>query len=475
MDAAAAADDPRSLRRVRAAISFAFFNAMTWQVALGTPMVLFAESLGASAAAVGLAYSFVFLLTPVQVLSTSLLPRYGYKRMMLSGWGSRSLALLPPVAIAWMRPEPGTAVVFVFIGSLFFFTFLRAIGSCAWLPWMNSLLTAENRGRYFASDQAASGVAGVATLLVCSWSLHVMPLYAAFLVQYVFAFVGAWLAYVALTRLPDAPRPSALPLRDVVQQTPRLVLDRGGFRHFVVIGVCVGAAVTGIPPFCVYYLKVVPHVAPAQIVLYTTLQYVGVILGALIIRNHIDRLGPRLFIHLSLAIYTVIALFWIGALRGWLPLGPVGVVFLLVGVAASCWASANMKYLAVVVAPEKQTLAYSVHAAVTSIASGVSPVIWGLFIKGESTQPSVDSGAFQFFFGAVVLSAIVIAILVSRLPAAAGPGAEWLLGGIALRPFRGVTSLASLVLPSFGREAAPRESGGDDAGASRGGGKEHRR
>ena len=90
-----------SLRRVQAAIVFNFFNAMTWQVALGTPMVLFAEKLGASAAAVGLAYSFVFVLTPIQVLATSFLPRYGFKGMMLSGWGARSMFLLPPVVLAW--------------------------------------------------------------------------------------------------------------------------------------------------------------------------------------------------------------------------------------------------------------------------------------------------------------------------------------------------------------------------------------
>ena len=103
-EASPAADrgDPEelSLRPFRPGLMFGFFNAMTWQVALGTPMVLFAERLGASAFAVGLAYSFVFVLTPVQVLATALLPKYGYKRMMLSGWGLRSLFLLPPVALA---------------------------------------------------------------------------------------------------------------------------------------------------------------------------------------------------------------------------------------------------------------------------------------------------------------------------------------------------------------------------------------
>ena len=72
--------DPE-LYPVRSGLVFGFFNALTWQVGIGTPMVLFAERLGATTLQVGLAYSFVFTLTPIQVLSTALLPRYGGRGM----------------------------------------------------------------------------------------------------------------------------------------------------------------------------------------------------------------------------------------------------------------------------------------------------------------------------------------------------------------------------------------------------------
>jgi hypothetical protein len=70
--------DPE-LAPFRAGLVFGFFNAMTWQIGIGTPMVLFAEVLGATPLQVGLAYSFVFVLTPLQVLSTPLLSHFGYK------------------------------------------------------------------------------------------------------------------------------------------------------------------------------------------------------------------------------------------------------------------------------------------------------------------------------------------------------------------------------------------------------------
>ena len=46
---------------------FGFFNALTWQVAISTPMVLFVHWLGGTPVQVGLAYSVIFVLTPVQI------------------------------------------------------------------------------------------------------------------------------------------------------------------------------------------------------------------------------------------------------------------------------------------------------------------------------------------------------------------------------------------------------------------------
>ncbi|MGH8017955.1 MAG: MFS transporter [Opitutaceae bacterium] len=451
--------EARSLRQFRPGLMFGFFNATTWQVALGTPMVLFAEQLGASAFSVGLAYSFVFLLTPVQVLATALLPKYGYKRMMLSGWGLRSLFLLPPVFLALASPETGaTWMVVVFIGSVFFFTLFRSLGSCAYLPWLNALLPDRIRGKYFASEQTAAGVGGVGTLLLSALSFKVMPVYAAFFTQYLFAFAGSWFAAFALGRLRDAERPSALSLGEVVRATPRMILARGTFRRFLLIGVWAGLAVSAIPPFCAYYLRVEPQLSAAQIVFFTTVQYGGVISGALALRNHVDCFGARPFFLASLGVYAGLGVCWVLVMRGVLTgIAPLYAMYYLLGVAASCWFSANMKYLPQVVEPGQKALAFSIHGAVTSVISGLAPIVWGLFIKGGSDAPSVDAGAFQAFFAAVVVSACGIAWLVARLPEEHEKIPGLFPGGFSLRPFRAFTHLASLVSPG-GWRASGRAS-----------------
>ncbi|HEX9781393.1 MAG TPA: MFS transporter [Opitutaceae bacterium] len=461
-EASPAADrgDPEelSLRPFRPGLMFGFFNAMTWQVALGTPMVLFAERLGASAFAVGLAYSFVFVLTPVQVLATALLPKYGYKRMMLSGWGLRSLFLLPPVALAWMAPATGaTWMVVAFIGSVFFFTFFRSIGSCAYLPWLNALLPGRIRGKYFASEQTTAGVGGVGTLLLSALSFKVLPLYVAFFLQYLFAFLGSWLSAVALSRLRDAEKPSALSLGDVLRATPRMIFAPSTFRRFLFIGIWAGTAVSAIPPFCAYYLRVGPQLSAAQIVLFTTVQYAGVISGAFSLRNRVDHFGARPFFIISLAAYAGIGIFWVFLLRGaFAGLGPIYVMYFLLGVAASSWFSASMKFLPQVVEPGQKALAYSIHGAVTSLVSGLAPVGWGLFIKGHSEASSIDPVAFQAFFITAIVSALGISLLVARLPEEIEKTPGWFPGGFSLRPFRAFTFFASLVVPA---EERPRLGG----------------
>jgi hypothetical protein len=95
-------------------LKFGFFNATTWMIGLGTPLVLLASELGASSFEVGLVYAFVFLLMPVQILASIALPRFGYKNQFIFGGspgasfssfhsGSRG-SVLPNHSDGWSMP-----------------------------------------------------------------------------------------------------------------------------------------------------------------------------------------------------------------------------------------------------------------------------------------------------------------------------------------------------------------------------------
>jgi hypothetical protein len=67
------------------------------------------------------------------------------------------IAVIP--GMAFLKMETKLALI-LFL--LFIFNLLRGISSCAWLPWISSLVPTSLRGKYLAGDQACIGVASCA-------------------------------------------------------------------------------------------------------------------------------------------------------------------------------------------------------------------------------------------------------------------------------------------------------------------------
>lgn len=433
----------------RPGLTFAFFNALAWQIGIGTPMVLFAEQLGATPFAVGLAYSFVFILTPVQIISTALLPRFGFKALMLGGWRTRSFFLGVPVILAVLamkgeRPWMVTALV----ASVFCFCLFRSIGAASGISWFYAILPENVRGRYFASDQFVSAVAGVGTLLASAALFALLPVYPALLVQYGIALTGSTISYYALKRLPDAERPTAISLRTVLHDTPRHLGRRSPFRTYVWLAAIGAVLVTPIPPFLAYYLKVGPKFSTGQIMMFEVLRYSGVMVAAWLIRRRIDRTGARPFFFLALGLYALVGVYWWFFLQtGFGGLAGILAAYFLLGLGAASWAIANLNYLPQIVTAEERTLTVSIHGAVTACLGGISPILWGVFLKsGDGGGRGIDVELFSWFFGSVVVGSAVLFPLIGRLPVAKGQSSDPLLIGHAiLLPFRAMTYLVNLV------------------------------
>ena len=79
---------------------FAGFNAMSYQIVQGSPIVLYAKTLGASATVLGIIAGMMPLLVIFQIPAANYINRIGYKRFVYGGWGTRvlfifALALVP--------------------------------------------------------------------------------------------------------------------------------------------------------------------------------------------------------------------------------------------------------------------------------------------------------------------------------------------------------------------------------------------
>ena len=454
-----AKSDPE-LMPFRPGLIFAFFNALAWQIGIGTPMVLFAEQLGASPFQVGLAYSFVFVLTPLQIISTALLPRYGFKAVMLGGWRTRSIFLAVPAVLAVLAPYGEKPwMVRALIGSVFLFCVFRSIGAASGTAWFYAILPERVRGRYFSTDQFVSAIAGVGTLLASAALFALLPVYPALLVQYAIALGGSTVSYYALKKLPDAERPTSISLRTVLRDTPRHLGSPSPFRSYVWLAVACAVVATPIPPFCAYYLKVGAKLTTGQIMLFEVARYLGVMVAAWVIRRRIDETGAKPFFLLALGLYGIVGVFWWAFLEtGFGGIAGIFASYFLLGLGAVTWALANLAYLPKVVTPEERTLAVAIHGAVTAFLGGLSPVLWGYFLRSDDgANRGIDAGVFQWFFVSVVVAAVVLSSLLARLPEAKGqPVDPILIGNAILRPFRAMTYLANLVELRPARKDEPK-------------------
>ena len=365
-------DDPE-LYPYRCGLYFAFFNALNWQVATATPTVLFMAYLGADSFQTGLVYGWPLLLTPVQVLATVLLPRLGFKRLTLAGWGARSWFLLVPLALA-IFVVPGTAPhwpVYAMVVAMFCYSMSRSVGAAAITTWLQGLVPESVRGRYWSTDQLMGGVASLGTLLLCAATFTWLPAPWAFSVQYASSILGAWLAFGCLRALPDIERPTVMSLAKIRADTPRHLFSPGSFRSYLWLAVFYYVIITPLVPFGAYYLKVEAGVSSARIMAYTVMQYAGVIGGSWFMRSRIDRSGAKPFFRFSFSLFALIAAGWLVSLA-WVPLRPwlMPALFFLLGAGTGTFNAANVSYLAKILPVAERALPVSLHGALTFFTGG---------------------------------------------------------------------------------------------------------
>lgn len=69
---------------------FTIFNALSYQIILGSTMVLYAKDIGASATVLGIVAGMMPTLVIFQIPAAKHVERVGYKKFIYAGWGTRS-------------------------------------------------------------------------------------------------------------------------------------------------------------------------------------------------------------------------------------------------------------------------------------------------------------------------------------------------------------------------------------------------
>ncbi|MEX0329905.1 MAG: MFS transporter [Puniceicoccaceae bacterium] len=428
-------------------LKFSFFNATTWMIAMGTPLVLLASELGANSFEVGLIYSFVFLLLPVQIIATSTLPKLGYKKQIMLAWIARGASLVIPFLLALQAPDPAPRwMVHALILSAFLFAFFRTFGSCALPPLLYATVKDSVRGRYFSTDQAIAAMAGILTLLLLAVLFRMVSAFTAFAWQYTYALFAVVMTIYYMAKVKDPPKPAQASLKEIALETPKISLQRSPFRQYLIFMISSALMGTAFVPLKAYYLRVEAGIGTDQILVFTAIQYCGAILGTILLRKHIDGLGVKPVFRISLFLGAVVSIYWFLLVSGLVPgiENLLMVAYFLFGISASQWLTAHLKYMPRVCSEKRQALHVSVHAAIVGIVGGIAPIVWGYLVKTPGT-PGVDAEVFAIFFVAMLLVQVMLFLYIPRLTSQHRERPPLQTGSGLLRPFRYLGGLINII------------------------------
>ncbi len=365
---------------VRNIYAFAFFNALSFQIILGSPMVLFAQSLGASSVVLGAIAGMTPMLVILQIPAARFVDRVGYKPFVVTGWSIRLIfvGLVAVVPFLGDRLSGGGQVALVLL-LLLLFNLARGISSCGWLPWISSIIPASMRGRYLTLESAMANLASIGIFFGCAWILGgaVDPDPWRFAALFGASMLFGMVSVAFLKRIPE---PEKVSIQELPPR-PRLktMWKEKAFRKLILFNIAWPLACGGSVTFMVAFLKEVEQWPDQRILIVSSVIFLGGLANQLMLSRLLDRFGskPVLLVAavLWIAVVTSIVLVAGGVLAASILL--VCAILFGIGVSSSMMNLANIR-LAMLTVPEVgRTHYFAVFSVAGGIALGLAPLMWG--------------------------------------------------------------------------------------------------
>jgi MFS family permease len=398
------------------AFLFAFFNALSFQIVLNSPMILYAKALGASATVLGIIAGMMPLLVIFQIPAASYVMRVGYKKFVFGGWGIRVMFIfimgLVPLTGVFLNPTSRLALLLML---LFAFNLSRGISSCAWLPWITSLVPVPLRGRYLALEAAYVNIGSAVTFALAALCLGRQPLPWQFAVIFVFSAAMGVASLAFLKRIPEGEtlaevRVSAAPVPwgEIARFAP--------FRRILRANVAFSSAYGGLTTFIVAFLKTEAHLSEQTILFVTATSFLGGLGSLWLLGSRLDHLGSKPVLTFSIVCWLLILAGW-GLVAGSLLPPKFSLVLLLqlfMGLATSLFNMANVRLAMATIPVMGRNHFFAMFSVVANLTQGISPIAWGLLIDALGPLHFQWHGfvwtRFSAFFTAV--EAVFIATLI---------------------------------------------------------------
>ena len=409
---------------VRWLFGFQFANAVNFTLALGAPMVLTARFLGAGESLLGCLLSFTPFLVILQLFASNLAERWGYRRLMLAGWGTRACLLLLAAPLPLLHGRvPDALLLGALTAVLFGFNLVRGFSSGAWLPWISQRISEPLRGRYFGWEQSVVSFSVLLALFTAGAFVGKAAAGWKYAVLLLVSWLAGWLSIAILRRVPCQMPPAAeqRARRDWRQllHAYRSVWAEKSFRRVCRFSVMNSLAIAAFPGFLLLFQRDRLALGEGVVLMLASGSTFGVLLTALFWGRFTDRFGSRPTLRLAGAGQFFVLIAWMLTAAGLHHPGLVEVALLCVlfGVVQCASSIPQLKLFLAACPAQEITVAVTLNGVLVAVSGGMAPVVWGVLLQilRAHGAPSGLLQAFSIFFAAAALLTLAAQVILSRI------------------------------------------------------------
>lgn len=428
--------------------SFLFFsgcNLVSWQCIVGPAMVLFARYLHMPPSWVGWLLAFLPLTNLLVVGMVPLVARMGPKRLMISTWGARNIAVGSVLLMPFVLERYGEhACWYLLAGAVLAFCTIRAVGSGGWLPWVFEIVPEDRRGPFFSAEAAIVQFLNIFVILGQGVLLRGAPGMKEFLFVYAFGICAGLISLLWMSRIPGGHSMTIAGAPGESYGAYRKVFRDGRYVRLVVFASIAYSAVTVYTGAQVMFLRDALGLGPDVIMVVLALGALGIVLSIHSWSNFTEHHGSGAAMRLALIGFgaAVLTLLFIAPGTPWAPYAAAACMVAAAAFSAAGFSAANRAMLNFTQAESRISYA-NFWSVGTSLALGFAPIAAGEVIE------RFEYLGFEICFFVAGILALSCAALASAVVPDARPETA-LPGHFSLHPSRPLRALANAAAITVG-------------------------
>ena len=408
--------------KIRYAYWFQGLNAVSYQICLGSPLILFANQLGASAVVLGVLAGLAPLTSILQLAVARYASQIGYRNLMLRGWSTRVAVLIFLVVLPLVVHLVGAALaVWALLAILLIFNLSRAIAVCSWLPWIAAIVPKSLRGFYLSWDRLFVN-GGTLVALAISGVILLERSMVGYAAVFFVSFLGGVVSLYFLNRIPEpqmGPAPTSLPPETL--QWRGLLADKA-FSRLIAFSATVQLVIAANSTFTVVFVRDQVGMGNGPILWLTAGAAVLSMAALQLLRRKVDLVGSKPLLAFVLGWWAMYFVLWfVLSVNGISqPVLAVCLLMLANGFFAAVYDLALTRLLMNIAGDRPASAQYfALHSVVSSTVTGLAPIGWGFLLdsmRGVGVQlGGLSLSHYSYLFGFQWLLLALVSLALIRL------------------------------------------------------------